>query len=177
MSVAWGPLITGQLEFYWDVHLKPRLHGLTDDEYFWEPVLGCWNVRQTTAGVFVMEDAFPAPEPPPVTTIAWRMAHIAVGCFADRAGLFFDVPDDADTIPGTAKDAVAFLDETYHRWYDNIAALDEAQLATPLGPNGGPYAEEPMAAMIVHINREVIHHGAEIGVLRDLYRDGAASAL
>jgi hypothetical protein len=27
-----------------------------------------------------------------------------------------------------------------------------------------------MAALIVHINREVMHHGGEIGVLRDLYR-------
>jgi hypothetical protein len=29
-----------------------------------------------------------------------------------------------------------------------------------------------MAALIVHINREVMHHGGEIGVLRDLYRAG-----
>jgi hypothetical protein len=27
-----------------------------------------------------------------------------------------------------------------------------------------------MAALVLHINREVIHHGAEIALLRDLYR-------
>ena len=27
-----------------------------------------------------------------------------------------------------------------------------------------------MAALVLHINREAIHHGAEIAVLRDLYR-------
>jgi hypothetical protein len=27
-----------------------------------------------------------------------------------------------------------------------------------------------MAALILHINREVLHHGAEITLLRDLYR-------
>jgi hypothetical protein len=27
-----------------------------------------------------------------------------------------------------------------------------------------------MAALILHINREAIHHGAEIALLRDLYR-------
>jgi hypothetical protein len=27
-----------------------------------------------------------------------------------------------------------------------------------------------MAALVLHINRETIHHGAEIMLLRDLYR-------
>jgi hypothetical protein len=27
-----------------------------------------------------------------------------------------------------------------------------------------------MAALILHINREALHHGAEIALLRDLYR-------
>jgi hypothetical protein len=27
-----------------------------------------------------------------------------------------------------------------------------------------------MAALVLHINREAIHHGAEIALLRDLYR-------
>jgi hypothetical protein len=39
-----------------------------------------------------------------------------------------------------------------------------------LGPRGGPYAEDPMAELIAHTNREVMHHGAEIALLRDLYR-------
>jgi hypothetical protein len=28
----------------------------------------------------------------------------------------------------------------------------------------------PLAELVLHINREVIHHGAEIALLRDLYR-------
>jgi len=28
-----------------------------------------------------------------------------------------------------------------------------------------------MAALVLHINRETIHHGAEILLLRDLYRN------
>jgi hypothetical protein len=28
-----------------------------------------------------------------------------------------------------------------------------------------------MATLILHINREVIHHGAEVTLLRDLYRE------
>jgi hypothetical protein len=37
-----------------------------------------------------------------------------------------------------------------------------------------------MAALIVHVNREVMHRGGEIGVLRDLYRavqDGSGRRL
>jgi hypothetical protein len=34
----------------------------------------------------------------------------------------------------------------------------------------GPFADHPMAALGLHINREVIHHGAEVACLRDLYR-------
>jgi hypothetical protein len=30
VGVDWGRLLAGQLEFYWDVHLRPRLDGLTD---------------------------------------------------------------------------------------------------------------------------------------------------
>jgi hypothetical protein len=41
----------------------------------------------------------------------------------------------------------------------------------PGGPAAGPfYAQEPMASLIAHINREALHHGAEITLLRDLCR-------
>ena len=36
-------------------------------------------------------------------------------------------------------------------------------------PAEGYFAEYPMAAAVLHINREAIHHGAEIALLRDLY--------
>ena len=43
-------------------------------------------------------------------------------------------------------------------------------LTRPCGPAEGPYAEASMAALVLHINREAIHHGAEVALLRDLYR-------
>jgi hypothetical protein len=33
-----------------------------------------------------------------------------------------------------------------------------------------------MAELVVHINREVMHHGAEICLLRDLYRATGATS-
>jgi hypothetical protein len=50
-----------------------------------------------------------------------------------------------------------------------VLALDDAALAQPCGPAEGPYAAESMMTLVLHINRETIHHGAEIALLRDLY--------
>ena len=45
-------------------------------------------------------------------------------------------------------------------------ASDLTRKATKLE---GPWADRPMLDLILHINREVIHHGAEIACVRDLY--------
>jgi hypothetical protein len=191
VEVDWGRLLVGQLEFYWDVHLRPRLDGLGDEEYFWEPVEGCWSLRRAPDGGWRLDGDWPdpsPPSPPPVTTIAWRLVHVGATGLANRASAFFgdgSVPADADMfdprhvpadLPGDAEAAVAFLERSYRRWHDGIAALDEEGLRRPLGPRGGPYATDPMAALIVHLNREVMHHGAEIGLLRDLYRATGATS-
>ena len=52
MEFDWGRLIVGQLEFYWDVHLRPRLDGLSDEEYLWEPVTDAWNLRRQPDGSY-----------------------------------------------------------------------------------------------------------------------------
>ena len=37
--------IVDQINWHWTSQLRPRFDGLTDDEYFWEPVQGCWSLR------------------------------------------------------------------------------------------------------------------------------------
>lgn len=175
-------LIAGQLEFYWDVHLRPRLDGLTDDEYLWEPVADCFSVRPGADGLWVMDSSWPgpAPDPAPVTTIAWRMMHIAATGFHNRASAFFgeDPWPDAGMndwvrmpkdLPGTAAGAVRFLEQAYEAWMTGFAALDDDAAARPLGRKGGEYADDTLAGLGIHINREVMHHGGEICLLRDLY--------
>jgi DinB superfamily len=188
MAGFWGSLLVEYLEFYWDASLWPRLQGLTDAEYLWEPVPGCWSVRQQADGTYRLDGEGAEPDPPPVTTIAWRMMHIGAWCLYNRAGAFFaedgDAPAGADmfdarflpaSLPGTADQAVAFMAAAYRRWHDGIAGLDEEALRRPLGPRGGFYAKEPMAGLVLHISREVMHHGGEIGALRDLYRAAATA--
>jgi DinB family protein len=180
MDIDWTKELVDQLDWHWGNHLRPRLDGLTDDEYLWEPVAGCWNIRPraeaTTpmavgAGDTVIDYAYPEPTPAPVTTIAWRLGHIAI-VFGQRAANHFgDGGVDYQTIdwPLTAAGGLDLVDRSYSAWLDGIKGLDAAALTRPCGPHEGPYAEYPFAALILHINREAIHHGAEVALLRDLY--------
>jgi hypothetical protein len=161
----WNKQLTDQLDWHWRMQLRPRLEGLTDDEYFWEPVPDVWNVHRDGS----IDWQYPTPEPEPVTTIAWRMAHIIVGIFAMRTASHFGGPP-ADYMTWkyamSADEALKQLDDAYEAWMDGARKAD---LSLPVGPAEGPFAEEPMATLVLHINREVIHHGAEIALLRDLY--------
>ncbi|MGC1568287.1 MAG: DinB family protein, partial [Trebonia sp.] len=77
---------------------------------------------------------------------------------------------DTYDYPGDAATALSRLDAAYAAWAAGVAALDPEGLARPIGQAEGPFAAEPMAQLILHINREALHHGAEISLLRDLYR-------
>jgi hypothetical protein len=117
--------------------------------------------------------AWPEPDPPPVTTIAWRIAHVVVGCLAMRtASHFGGTPAGYATwtFAGTADEALEQLDTAYDAWVAGVTSLGEEGLARPVGPAEGPWAESPYADLVLHLNRELIHHGAEICLLRDLYR-------
>jgi DinB superfamily len=181
MDINWTEELVSQLEWHWQHQLRPRLDGLTDDEYFWAPVPDCWSVRPRAAskmaeplgrGEFTLDFVYPGPEPAPVTTIAWRLAHIIVGVFAARnASHFGALAADWDSFDyaGTAKEALDQLDQQYATWIAGVRDLGIDGLAEPCGPSEGPFAEYPKAALVLHIHREVIHHGAEIALLRDLY--------
>jgi hypothetical protein len=180
MSLDWNAQLAEQLDRHWNDQLRPRLDGLTDAEYFWEPVADCWNVRprgESTApiaagsGEFTIDFAFPEPDPAPVTTIAWRLGHIIVGLFGMRAAAHFGGPQvdyQSFDYAGTAAEALRQLDESYAAWIEGVRGLGAEGLARPCGEQG-PYAEHPMGALVLHLNREAIHHGAEIALLRDLY--------
>lgn len=169
-----------QLTWHWERALRPRLDGLSDAEYLWEPVPGSWNVRrrdpnradQPGSGSSTIDFVVPEPVPPPVTTIAWRLAHVIVGIFGARVHSHFGGPPasyDEFAYAGTAEEALAQLDDAYERWKAAVERLTWDDLATPVGPAEGPFAALPMIDLVLHIHREAIHHGAEIALLRDLY--------
>ncbi|WP_341874364.1 hypothetical protein [Microbispora hainanensis] len=80
--------LASQLTWHWENQLRPRMSGLGDAEYLWEPAEGCWSIRARPDGAFALDWAFPAPEPAPLTTVAWRLAHIGQ-TLAQRADYHF----------------------------------------------------------------------------------------
>lgn len=181
-SLDWTAELVEQLDWHWGHHLRPRLESLTDEEYLWEPVAGAWSLRPraeaTTAmaagaGDTVADFEHPEPDPSPVTTIAWRLGHISIGVLGMRAANHFGdggVDYASTDWPLTAAGGVSLLDRHYDAWMGGVRGLDADGLARPCGPAEGPFAEHPFAALVLHISREVIHHGAEVCLLRDLYR-------
>jgi hypothetical protein len=180
--VDWTTQLADQLDWHWRNHLRPRFAGLTDAEYRWEPAPGCWNVRPrgtSTApmavgsGGFTIDFALPEPDPSPLTTIAWRIGHLVVGVLGQRAASHFGGPPfdyATHAYPGDAATALAQLDATYDDWTAGVRGLSPDDLRRAVGPAEGPWADHAMAELVLHINREVLHHGAEIALLRDLYR-------
>jgi hypothetical protein len=124
-----------------------------------------WSVRSGR-----IDFSYPVPTPAPVTTIAWRIGHLLVGVFGERIASHFGGPEVSYVTydyPSTAADALGRLDAVYAQWIAGVRSLDDDGLRAPCGEDG--FEQDPMAALILHIHREVIHHGAEICLLRDLY--------
>jgi hypothetical protein len=189
-------LLVDQLDAAWEM-LDARLTGrkpftgeagggetnLTDEEYFWEPVPGCWSLRRrgqartsrvTGKGEWVLEWEWPEPTPPPVTTIAWRMCHLAQWqlmrydyTFGSHALAIEDI-----AWPATARDAVAFLRGSFTQWRTAVAGMTAEDL-DQVGRSQMPYGLDPKVpfdSLLAWTNAEFTHRAAEIGCLRDLYR-------
>jgi len=179
MDIDWNAEVVDQLEAHWRQRLRPRLDGLTDDEYFWQPVAGCWTISRRGessapisfgTGEFTMDYGEPPHDPEPVTTIAWRLAHLIVVFASANATHFGRAPANESTFcyPGTAQEALQQLDDEYEAWISGVRSLGATGLAQPQGYPPA-FADAPLAKKILYVHVEVIHHGAEICLLRDLY--------
>jgi hypothetical protein len=169
-----GASLCGTFDYVWE-RFTARLEGLDDAEYFWEPVRDCWSIHQGADGRWEIDGAggnAETPVPPPITTIAWRIGHIAgmaLGGFANR--MFGDGTLTVDDLvfPPNAAEVPTFCDANYRAWRDGIATVDQSRWWAALGPKWGPYAESNTVDMALHVLDEIVHHAGEVGLLRDLY--------
>jgi uncharacterized damage-inducible protein DinB len=160
--------------------IRSRVDGLTDEEYFWEPAPGCWSIRQRDDGTWIADWPLPRPDLEPFTTIAWRLWHLIDMYGENRAPKWLDVPAQGPPIgfddphaapPATAADAVALLERAHDRWDAHLGLAQNERLEERVGPVAGPeYRDRTRAAYVLHMLDEFIHHGAEISLLRDLWR-------
>jgi hypothetical protein len=152
--------------------LLRRLEGLTDEEYRWEPIAGCWNVRpdaKSPSGWTVDYPDVP-PDPPPVTSIAWRLLHVSDGntiywehAFGPQVRNFWDLAPHGD-----ADGAIDYLVESQRPVTETLRLFDDVALDEMRPTHFG--VEWPARRVLAVLIDEQVHHGAEVGLLRDLYR-------
>lgn len=164
---------------------KGRLEGLSDTEYLWEPYEDMWSVRR--AGEQRTPHAYGPGEwkldlergdpfaPGPLTTIAWRIGHVT-SMFAGRWEWTFGTrsidPDGTVDFSPVADVALERLWHEVERWVVSTEGLTDEQLDVP-GFGAYPQGLDPQIPFIGilwWVNREFIHHLAEVALLRDLYR-------
>ncbi|TMF68592.1 MAG: DinB family protein [Chloroflexi bacterium] len=149
--------------------LRLRIRDLTDDEFFWEPVPGCWTVYRTASGRWDYHYAIPDPDPAPATTIAWQIIHLATckvmyheWAFGPARLTFPDL-----VIPHTVRSAKAYLSRGQKLLREQLLGRSDSQLDRQVKTNWGETwpAWRIFWAMADH---DALHGGA-IGALRDLY--------
>jgi len=162
------------LDYVWS-RIRGRLNGMSDDEYLWEPVPGCWSVRARN-GTWEVEREFPPPQPEPFTTMAWRTWHIGAEVIDGYLRRGFGAEalelEPQQWFP-TAGQALAAMDDAWTAFSAAFHELDDEAMAHLLGPDFGPWAEANRNDMLLHVADELIHHGAEVAMLRDLYTASA----
>lgn len=165
--------------------VRIRVLALSDDEYLWEPVPGAWSLRRHAdgpgpgatvlvgAGEWGRDGGRPHPWPPPVTTIAWRMAHLTEMLTLRAEWTIGEHRRHEDDLvyAGDAAGAVQALGDGVRAWREALTTADDAaldQVGRSTYPDGSD-AEDPFLDLVWWVNQEVLHHGAEIALLRDLY--------
>lgn len=160
---------------------------LTDAEYRWEPVPAAWSVRRRAEGPATGATVLAgtgdwgrdsgrqvdSPWPPPVTTIAWRLAHLTemLRRRADWTNGTRTLTAEQIEYRGDADSAVSDLEAAAEAWREALTDADDAALDR-IGHSAYPDGsdpEDPFLHVVWWVNQEILHHGAEVALLRDLW--------
>ena len=180
--------VASQVDWWWKRLFRPRLTGLTDDELWWEPVDGAWTLHPSPEDGRYRYEWPPGSlgeTTPPFTTMAWRLCHLTLSAMAQWALAY---EGDSEGVahsgeldfPPAADDAVALVEHWWQRWRAGLGGLDDGALLAPISSSAFQVDApamllgrgDPLLHHVLHQQRELIHHGAEVNLLRDLYRAG-----
>jgi hypothetical protein len=162
-------LLASEMDEAWQI-LCRWVDDLTDEEFFWEPVPGCWTVHPDESGRWVLDCVVGDVDPLPFTTIAWRLIHIAT-CKVMYHEYAFGPGEqtwEELEIPHTIVDTVNLLQTGHDLLRRALDELNDGDLEEMRLTNWGELWPT-WRIFWVMINHD-LQHGAEIGCLRHLYR-------
>ena len=149
--------------------LRGRLDGLTDDEFFWQPVPGAWTIYEDRSGRWTYHYEIPDPDPAPVTTIGWQVVHIATckvmyheWAYGPGRLTFPDID-----IPSDARGAIELLETGHRLLRSDLNSESEETLDQPRKTNWGELW--PAWRIFTEMTDHDALHCGTIGSLRDLY--------
>ena len=153
--------------------MRSRLHGLTEAEFFWEPVPDAWTVFRREDGRW---DSTTRSRTPARTVHDHRVASAHVAMCKVMYHEYAYGPGRLtwpEFEPPATPEAVEMLDTGHGSLTEDLAALDDAALETSVLTNWGE--RWPAWRIFWTTIHHDAHHGGEIGALRDLYRTSDAA--
>lgn len=82
--------------------------------------------------------------------------------------------DDDYVFSGFAAEGIAAFDSAVMAWREVLTGVTDDAALDEVGRSTYPYGSDPedrLVDTIWWVNQEVLHHGAEIALLRDLFRE------
>ncbi|MBI3762244.1 MAG: DinB family protein [Chloroflexi bacterium] len=149
--------------------LQDWLDGLSEAEFQWRPVENVWHLEQRN-GRWTIPYSWIPPDPAPLPTIAWHMAHLATSkllvvehAFGERKKRLENL-----AVPHTAAEMAEYLAGCHSAFLKAVASLTDDDLPLIRYTDWG---EQRTTAQIV--GSAILHdveHGAQITTLRAMYR-------
>jgi hypothetical protein len=152
--------------------------GLTDDELHFEPAPGMWGVRLKTElrtpleegavdGPYWMDTGDVPRLDAPMTTIAWRIAHLTLGTWNWNAIIAGSEVPPEPALLADAAGALALWRSVLDAFVDMAVAFTADDLAVEMDAWDGKVTR---SFLLSHVSLEIAYHSAEVGTLRHLYR-------
>ncbi len=150
--------------------IRDRVDGLSDEEFWWAPVAEAWTVRLTERGTWAADYEEPDPDPAPITTIGWRVVHVAECKLMYHEYAFGQARltwPELDS-PHTATEAISFLERGHRLVVEALDDFDDDGLERSVETNWGE--SWPAWRIFWTMIHHDLWHGGEIGAMRDLFR-------
>ncbi len=136
------------LDYVWK-RLQQRIDGLSDAEWAW----------------------LPAPTEPEIS-IRWRLDHITDLLTAPRNWLWLGLAVPTGKGTATAAETAASARSSMSAAYEDFRAIltgGAVDLDAEIRVGERSFPSDTGRAFVLHVADELIHHGAEAALLRDLY--------